>query len=219
MYLPNKYTKCYYSIINRAKERVLGIQPIEKHHIIPKSFGGSNEVTNIARLTLREHFICHLLLPKMTAGKQRTKMVYALWMMCRASKSRREAFKCTSKTYERVKQVMVNSRTSADFTPEWKRKISESKIGKIAWNKGIPRTESERSKMSATRKKLAAGGQKPWNTGKRHPEETRQKIKEANLGKKWVHNPNNPVERKQLDPDDLSSYFQIGWLPGTGPRK
>jgi len=219
MYLPNKYTKCYYSIINRAKERVLGIQRIEKHHIIPKSFGGSDEVTNIALLTLREHFICHLLLPKMTAGKQRTKMIYALWMMCRASKTRREAYKCTSKTYEQVKQMMVNSRTSADFTPEWKERIAASKRGKPPWNKGITRTEAERNKMSETRKKLAVNGLKPWNVGIARTDIEKTKIKEANTGKQWVYNPNNPSERKQLDPEDTGPYLNIGWILGLGERK
>lgn len=37
---------------------------IESHHIIPKSEGGSNELSNIVNLTTREHFIAHLLLAK-----------------------------------------------------------------------------------------------------------------------------------------------------------
>ena len=41
MYLQNKYTKCYYNIIDRAKSRDLSKETYtEKHHIIPKSLGG-----------------------------------------------------------------------------------------------------------------------------------------------------------------------------------
>ena len=41
MYLQNKYTKCYYSIINRAKSRELPKEIYtEKHHTIPKSLVG-----------------------------------------------------------------------------------------------------------------------------------------------------------------------------------
>ena len=163
-------------------------------------------------------------------------MVHALWFMSNTKKLGKR-YKPSSRIYEQVKEQRAAilrgqrgeahpnfgkkhpERTTEIFTPEWKERIAASKRGKTAWNKGIPRTEAECNKMSETRKKLVVNGLKPWNTGKKHPEETRQKIKEANTGKKWVHNPNNPVERKQLDPDDLSSYFQIGWLPGTGPRK
>lgn len=37
----------------------------EKHHIIPKSLGGSDDKINIVKLTSREHFVGHLLLFKM----------------------------------------------------------------------------------------------------------------------------------------------------------
>lgn len=36
----------------------------ERHHIIPKSIGGTNDTSNIAILTYREHFIAHWLLTK-----------------------------------------------------------------------------------------------------------------------------------------------------------
>lgn len=80
MYLDNKYTKVYYLIVNRAINRTLNNYK-ERHHIIPKSLGGSNEATNIVELTPKEHFVCHLLLTKMTVGDHRRKMSYALWLM------------------------------------------------------------------------------------------------------------------------------------------
>ena len=64
MYLTNKYSKWYHKIIENAKLRNLS-EGIEKHHIIPKSLGGSNLKQNIARLTPREHFVCHMMLTKM----------------------------------------------------------------------------------------------------------------------------------------------------------
>ena len=50
MYLQNKYTKWYYSIINNAKTRNIIIYS-EKHHIIPRSLGGDNSTENIVKLT------------------------------------------------------------------------------------------------------------------------------------------------------------------------
>ena len=65
-------------IIDRAKSRtLLANEYYEKHHIIPKSLGGTNEKENLVSLTAREHFICHLLLLKITEGKNYYKMVNA----------------------------------------------------------------------------------------------------------------------------------------------
>lgn len=54
----------------------------ELHHIIPKSLGGTNESSNIVRLTPREHFIAHALLTKMVIDKKhRRSMAYAFARM------------------------------------------------------------------------------------------------------------------------------------------
>jgi hypothetical protein len=82
MYLENKYTKWYYNLINRAKNRILVRgEYYETHHIIPKSLGGTDNKTNLVKLTAREHFVCHLLLIKMTTGKEKSKFVYTAAMM------------------------------------------------------------------------------------------------------------------------------------------
>ena len=36
----------------------------ERHHILPKSLGGSNHKDNLVLLTAKEHYICHMLLIK-----------------------------------------------------------------------------------------------------------------------------------------------------------
>ena len=61
------------SIVSNAKNRTISGY-IEKHHIIPKSCGGSNKKENLVALTAKEHFICHLLLTKMTENNYRIKM-------------------------------------------------------------------------------------------------------------------------------------------------
>lgn len=58
------YNKIYQTLIERAQDRtVLGYT--EKHHIIPKCMSGGDDISNIVRLTGREHFIAHQLLVKM----------------------------------------------------------------------------------------------------------------------------------------------------------
>ena len=57
------YARIYQSIISSAKDRA-NIGYVEKHHIIPKAEGGTNEANNLVNLTGREHFLAHWLLFK-----------------------------------------------------------------------------------------------------------------------------------------------------------
>ena len=52
IFIENKYTRYYYSIIDRAKNRsITGYT--ENHHIIPKSLGGTNQKHNLVKLTAK----------------------------------------------------------------------------------------------------------------------------------------------------------------------
>lgn len=79
----NKYTKWYFKICERSKNRVKNrCDGNETHHILPKCLGGNNSKNNLVVLTSREHFIVHLLLIKMTLLDDHTeKMIYALFNM------------------------------------------------------------------------------------------------------------------------------------------
>lgn len=59
------YNKIYYSIIENRRKHVIKSGYYEKHHILPRSLGGSNKSDNIVKLSAKEHYICHLLLTKM----------------------------------------------------------------------------------------------------------------------------------------------------------
>lgn len=57
------YEKVYSAICKRGQIRKLKGY-VEKHHIIMKSHGGSNDSSNITTLTAREHFLAHWLLAR-----------------------------------------------------------------------------------------------------------------------------------------------------------
>lgn len=82
IFLDNKYTKIYYRIINSVTPEEL-MSYCENHHILPRSMGGSDDTSNIARISARKHFICHLLLTKMVDKNSPYyyKMVNAFMMM------------------------------------------------------------------------------------------------------------------------------------------
>lgn len=135
MFKPNKYTKWYFQITNRAKERVLKGYT-EKHHIIPKSIGGSNDPTNIAILTAREHFICHYLLTKMVDNHFKKKMFNALNKM-RQSKYTQRRIKMNSRQFEYLRKGLSennkgpnNPMFGKSHTDDVKKRLSEIHSGK-----------------------------------------------------------------------------------------
>ena len=62
------YFLIYQRLIAKAKERVCPEGYVEKHHILPRALGGSNDSSNIVVLTSREHFVAHALLAKIYGG-------------------------------------------------------------------------------------------------------------------------------------------------------
>lgn len=131
MYLANKYTNWYYSIIQTAKNRELSKDSyFEKHHIIPKSLGGSNLSENLVKLTPREHYICHLLLTKMTENLFRRKMIYALWCIINVENDKQGRYRVTSRQYDLIKNKQSIARKLYKHTDESRRKISKGNKGK-----------------------------------------------------------------------------------------
>ena len=106
------YIGRYEKFINSLKNQNL-TEKFERHHIIPKSFGGSNDRDNLIKLTYRQHYIAHWMLWKIYGGK----MANAFFFMNQAIKYK----KIGSKAYEKL-------RTEAGlFTSE---RMSGKKISK-----------------------------------------------------------------------------------------
>lgn len=161
MFIKNKYSKWYFNIVTSAKSRQSINHYTEKHHIIPKSLGGTDSIDNLVALTGKEHFICHLLLTKMTAHEHRAKMVYAAWRMTVPGRNEQKRHKVSSRMYESIKTQRAEylkslkgeqhpnfgrktGRTSTDFTDDWKKNLSDACKGRVPWNQGV--THSEKTK-------------------------------------------------------------------------
>ena len=102
--LRNKYTTWYFSIVDKALDRgwTKKTAPVyvESHHIIPKSLLKN---VDVVFLTAREHFICHLLLPKMLLGEDKRKMMYALHRLTFGNKHIKVVYVKNAKFYENIK--------------------------------------------------------------------------------------------------------------------
>lgn len=159
LFIDNKYTRWYHSIVKRAKARTISGYT-EKHHIIPKSFGGSNKKENLVKLTVKEHYICHLLLTKMVSGEYRDKMIFALSLM-------RPKISHRSVLYEKLKiegnlarSKRMSGRTVSAAT---RKKQSNSRRGKYTGQDnhfyGKTHTAESKAKMVAGRDySLITGG-------------------------------------------------------------
>ena len=85
------YEKIYFSIVrNRKINKFDGYT--EKHHILPRSLGGSDENSNLVNLSAREHYICHLLLTKIYKKHsfEYNKMLHAFMIMFNVNSSKQE---------------------------------------------------------------------------------------------------------------------------------
>jgi hypothetical protein len=134
LFIDNKYTHIYYKIIERAKSRTISSYT-ENHHIIPKSLGGSNNEDNLVLLTAREHFICHLLLTKMTGGDSRSKMAMAVFYLTGRGKAKER------------NNVIKNSHLYENLRKENALFVSKQKKG----CKQPPRTAETRQRLSVSK--------------------------------------------------------------------
>jgi len=185
MFEQNDYLKEYYDIIENNKITDIKTQYCEKHHIIPKSLGGSDKKENIVYLSAIDHFRCHKLLTKFTTGTVNGKMWNAVWrMMNKQSHNQLRDLTFTEEEYEeaRIKHAKAHSKRmkkennpfyGKKHTEETKQRMSEKKKGKT-YEEIFG--EEYAAEMRERRKKET--------TGKVRSQATREKIRQNKLGKK-----------------------------------
>ncbi len=170
MFLDNIYKRIYDSIIEKARNREVIDGYSEIHHVIPRSIGGSDDISNLVNLTAREHCVCHLLLVRMTTGGQKEKMLYAAKMMTTIKRTYQHRYTTKSKTYAWLRQ-----RAAARSSKRLKGKTYEELYGE------------EKAKELKKKKSLARGPQKQETIdkrvgklkGKKRTEEQKRRMSEA----------------------------------------
>lgn len=152
-FIENKYFIWYHSVIRNAQTRALDSTVYtENHHIIPRSISGSNSKSNIVKLLAREHFICHLLLPKFTTGGNKKKMERAALMLTVTS-GNQQRYKITNRIYEIIKKnfsLSVKGIAKGPYSESHKENISKSKKDK-------PLSEDHKKALTGIKKG------RPWN--------------------------------------------------------
>ncbi|HGG2837325.1 TPA: HNH endonuclease signature motif containing protein [Salmonella enterica subsp. enterica serovar Infantis] len=122
---------------------------LERHHIKPRSMGGSDDSSNLVYMTYREHYLAHHILAVIYQGDVNHKgIVDAFWFM---SNDKVTNIKITSRQYETARNLFVAFMIGNDYrkgipnSEETRKKISE-------FNKTRVFTDTHRERISQSKK-------------------------------------------------------------------
>lgn len=171
------YQKHYDLLMERARTRVRPAGYVEKHHVLPRCLGGTDDPSNLVCLTYDEHCLAHLMLLKL--HPEHLGLALATMYMVFALPSRKKIAR-KERTWARLRWVALISEFSKNRTPEHRQRLIDSrnlKLGEISAKisaklKGRPLSDQTKQKLSAS------------HTGKKHSADHIQKIAAGNRGKK-----------------------------------
>ena len=146
------YQLHYDRLIERAQMRLLEGY-VERHHIIPRCIGGSDDADNMVSLTAEEHYVAHQLLAKM--HPKNYKLAYAVQLMTVSSQNHIR----NNKLYG-----WIRKRLSAPKSLEHRQKIGDA-------HRGVPKSTTQKE------------AQRRVMSGRTLSEEHRQKIARAGIGR------------------------------------
>ena len=173
------YNKIHDAIIERAKNRKLDGYT-ERHHIVPKCMGGTDEPNNLVELTAREHFIVHKLLCKLYPTSRKLLFAFSCMALRTSSDSNMRRYNVTSRDYDFIKKqrsILGHSKETRELISKnsaryWKNKQSPRIGMKGIDGKGKKHSIETRKKLSDNAKLNDNYGMK----GKCHTRDTKQKI-------------------------------------------
>lgn len=209
------YKKCYDQLVQRAKNRKTINEYAESHHIIPKSHGGSDDESNLVKLTAREHFIAHLMLVKIHPNS--LAMVKAAMFMC---------------TYSFTNEYRMNNRRYGWLREKFSKRISESQTGEgnsqfgTVWVTNFKEKKSFKVKKTDLDSILENNNIKQIRVikfdkyddygnlkklEKSNKKRDKTKLKKVKLKKVWISNLDKRISIKVLE-SDLNEYLKQGFI-------
>ena len=213
------YQKIYTNIVRRGQNRILeGYK--EKHHIVPRCMGGTDEASNLVSLTPEEHYLCHLLLVKIYPNNIR--LVKAAMFMISSNNNVKRNNKAYGWLKRQYSTYMSGPNNPSKLNGPWNKGVRGYKTN-VIFSEDFIAQISERMKD-----KNPCAGIKPWN----HPRATdysKSVWKQANtIYQIWLDNDkpsycklytlvNNKCytnESGVIGPYmNMIKYFRNGWIP------
>lgn len=181
------YLRVYNILVCNARERGLNKSILsgyyEKHHIIPKCVGGSDEDDNFVLLTAREHYLAHMLLWKIHPNED--KLVMAAYLMCKRRKGAGGKIEIqtgiNSREYAKLREAycsamsIVQKGENNGFYGRKHSQETKDKILKTRIARGTARRPEDRIKIL----KGKPLGEKHHMWGKSHSPESIEKIRQT----------------------------------------
>ena len=164
MFISSKYTAWYFRIIDRARERTKPEGYCERHHVIPKSIGGSHRRDNLVFLTAREHLLCHYLLSKMAIKREHSvKLMRAFGAMVMKSRKTCGRQRVTGRLYQELREAASKSCAlrdpskrfnAANADQKYRDNMAEVMTGRaVPWRKGVADSDETRKRKSEAGKR------------------------------------------------------------------
>jgi len=175
MFIENKYKTIYYQLIENARNRDELNQYMERHHIVPRSLGGTDDANNLVPLTPREHYIAHRLLTKITEGTDKSKMWWALHRMIHGNIN-----PLSSKQYDRFRKQWaqwLSENHHSKRIPDWSQRVSNQVYN--VW-----KDNDERRAQAAVSMKQK---QQQWKRQPGYYQEQRRRSKVGSQRSKQLH--------------------------------
>lgn len=194
------YQKIYDNIIHKAlfenRQKGQGAY-YERHHIKPRSLGGSNKKENLVLLTAREHYVCHRLLVEIYPNNKGLIFgLHSMTTMLKHKKYKRD-YHITSREYEEnrknISKFMIgenncmNTRKGVNhhnygkkfpFSEEKKKLYSEMFKGEKNPRYGVIMSQETKDKISNALKGKYVG-ENNSNFGRKYSEESKRNISDS----------------------------------------
>lgn len=222
------YNKLYKSIIDKhgSINKPKGIYT-ERHHILPKSLGGDNDVTNLIYVTAKVHFILHRLLVKIHPSSNKLK--FAFWAMCnQLSGDVNRTYKVTSSVFEQAKvafakansQIHKGKKMPKDYCEALSKRMIGNTINPKGINNhlyGVQRSEETKKKISQTKKSnytLNPSFKGFWLTPQGKFYSVRDCVDNTgyryDIVSKYCKNPHTVITLKMVHSSNYFSYEDVG---------
>lgn len=180
------YELHYNKLIDRARRRLLEGY-CERHHIVPRCMGGSDDVENIAVLTAREHYVAHQLLVKLYPDDHN--LAYAAKMMTVDSNGGRVG----NRLYEWIKIRCA--------------KVHSERMKGNKCAKGSVRSKETKDLLS----KINFANPPKGHLGHTHSDSTKAHWSKIRKGKIWIHKED---QETQIKKSELEIYLADNWVQG-----
>jgi hypothetical protein len=207
MFLTNKYLRWYQQLCSKNYTG----SGVHRHHIVPRSLGGTDDSSNLVNLSYRQHFVAHRLLLKITRGKDRSKMAFAMMRFGKTSRS----YEAVSRQISEALSGAGNPMFGRTLTEEHRASISgenHGMFGRCAYDLWVEKHGVDVADLlkDRTRIKRSASLSDAGNGmyGKKHTAERNVAHSQSLTGRKYMW---KDGKQKRIRPENIEAMLLGGW--------